>query len=139
MGDEKQEQKSVPAMAVQDDVVVVLWHWMEIACAEDRDRRLWVHPINEKRSKENTLQNFINELWSDGNQFRNFTRMSVTTCYCVLNVISDKIRKHDCRFRKSTCIPPTQRLFVTVRFVMNGNLLFRTSGNARRCSGGSQN
>jgi hypothetical protein len=33
MGDKKQKQKSVVAMAVEDDVVVVLWHWIEIACA----------------------------------------------------------------------------------------------------------
>lgn len=123
MGDEKQKQKSVFTMAVEDDDVVVLWHWMEIACAEDQDKRLWVHPINEKRSKENTLQTFINELRSDDNKFRNFTRMSVTTFDYVLNVISDKIRKRDSRFRKS--IPPTQRLFVTLRLVMNGNVLCR--------------
>jgi hypothetical protein len=122
LGDKQQKQKSVFAMAVEDDVVVVLWHWVEISCAEDQEKRLWVHPINEKRSKENTLQNFINELRSD-NKFRNFTRMSVTTFDYVLNVISDKIRKRDSRFRKS--IPPAQRLFVTLRFVINGNFLFR--------------
>jgi hypothetical protein len=55
MGDKEQKQKSVFAMAVEDDVVVVLRHWMEIACAEDEDKRLWVHPLNEKRSKENIL------------------------------------------------------------------------------------
>jgi hypothetical protein len=62
MGDKKQKQKSVFEMAVEEDVVIVLWHWMEIACAEDQDKRLWMPPINEKRSKENTLQNSNNEL-----------------------------------------------------------------------------
>jgi hypothetical protein len=38
---------------------------MEIACAEDQDKRLWVHPINKKRKKENTLRNFNNEVRSD--------------------------------------------------------------------------
>ena len=82
---------------------------MEIACANV----CGLHPINEKRNKENILQNFIKELRSDDDKFRNFTRMSVNTFDYVLNVITDRIRKPDSKFRKS--IPPTQKLLVTLR------------------------
>lgn len=87
---------------------------MEIACDEENQgKRLWVHPINDRRNKYKTLQNFINELRSDVNKFRNFTRMSVTTFDYVLHLIQDKITKRDTTFRRS--IPPSQRLLVTLR------------------------
>jgi hypothetical protein len=64
---------SVVVMAEADeDVAVLLWYcWEKIYMGEKR-KLLWVHPINEKSEKENTLQNFLHKLRCDENKFQNF-------------------------------------------------------------------
>jgi hypothetical protein len=58
----------------------------------EKRKRLWVDPIIEKREKENSLQNFLQELRCDENKFQNFTRLSLETFGFIVNLISDRIR-----------------------------------------------
>lgn len=102
-------------MAADDEEVAVLL-WQFIFAGEDEETRLWVHRINEKRDRENTLQCFIEELRCDVKKFRNFTRLSTTTFDYILDVISERLRRNDTNYRKS--ITPEQRLFVTLRYVL---------------------
>lgn len=102
-------------MAANDEEVAVLL-WQFIFAGEDEKTRLWVHRINEKRDRENTLQCFIEELRCDVKKFRNFTRLSTTTFDYILDVISERLRRNDTNYRKS--ITPEQRLFVTLRYVL---------------------
>jgi hypothetical protein len=67
-------------MAEDDEDIAVLlsYCWEKLYVGEKR-KRLWVYPINEEREKENTLQNFLQELRSDVKKFQNFTRLSIET------------------------------------------------------------
>jgi hypothetical protein len=71
---------SVVIMAEDDeDVAVLLWYCWEKLYMGEKRKRFWVHPINEKREKENTLQNFLHKLRYDEKNFQNFTRLSLET------------------------------------------------------------
>jgi hypothetical protein len=96
-----------------EDVAVLLWYCWEESYMGERRKRLWVHPINEKREKEKTLQNFLQELRCDENTFQNLTRLSLEIFYFIFNLISDKIRRNDANYRRN--IAAEQRLFVTLR------------------------
>lgn len=96
----------------EEIVAVCLWMYLQMY-SEKYERNYWVHPINEKRIKENTLKKFIAELREDPAKFVNFTRLSPDIFDYVLNSIEDKIRKHDTNLRRS--ISPEERLIVTLR------------------------
>jgi hypothetical protein len=76
-----------------EDVAVLLWYCWEKLYMGEKRKGLWVHPINEKREKESTLQNFLQELPCDDNNFQNFTILSLETFGFIVNLISDRIRR----------------------------------------------
>jgi hypothetical protein len=83
---------SVVVMAeVDEDVAVLLWYCWEILYMGENRKCLWVHPINEKRGKESTLQNFLQELLCDEKKFQNFTRLSLETFDFIVNLISNSM------------------------------------------------
>jgi hypothetical protein len=58
-----------------EDVAVLLWYCWEESYMGEKRKRPWVLPIIEKREKENTMQNFLQELRCDETKFQNFTRI----------------------------------------------------------------
>jgi hypothetical protein len=95
-----------------EDVAVLLWYCWEESYMGEKRKRLWVHPINEKREKENTMQKFLQELRCDENKFQNFTRLSLETFYFIFNLSSDKMRSKYSNYRRS--ITAEKRLCVTL-------------------------
>jgi hypothetical protein len=96
-----------------EDVAVLLWYCWEEPYMGEKRKRLWVDPIIEKKEKENSLQNFLQELRCDKHTFQNFTRLFLETFDFIFNLISDKIRSKYSNYKKS--ITAEQRLFVTLR------------------------
>jgi hypothetical protein len=76
---------------VDEDVAVLLCYCWEKLYMGEKRKRLWVHPINEKRGKENTLQNSFQELRCDEKKFQNFTRLSLKTFDFIVNLISNSM------------------------------------------------
>lgn len=97
-------------MAVIDDDDVLLWGIAAIVEEEDRaQRRFWVHPWNEKRD----LCSYIQELRTDENRFKNFTRMSIATFDYLLHIVGEDLTKFSTNWRKP--IAPEARLLLTLR------------------------
>lgn len=71
-----------------------------------------VHPINKKRTENNTIKAFLRKLCKDELKFKNCTRVSSETFYYILEKIDGEIRKPDSNFRKS--IKPDEKLLVTL-------------------------
>jgi hypothetical protein len=76
-----------------DDVAVLLWNCWEESYMGEKRKRLWVHPIIEKRENENSLQNFLQELGCNKNKFQNLAILSLETFGFIVNLISDRIRR----------------------------------------------
>lgn len=59
----------------EDDVTVsILWYLLQDVERENNKKILWVHPLNMKRSENNTIHCFVKELRNDECTFKNFTR-----------------------------------------------------------------
>lgn len=81
-----------------------------------KQRRMWVHPIVDSRPEKGHFYNLFSELREDEEKFFNFTRMSTATFDALLMSIREKITKKDTRMRK--CIPPEEKLVITLRYVL---------------------
>lgn len=74
-----------------EEVVVAIWYWLQLQSQEEKNTRLWIHHINEKRTTHDTLNSFITEFHSDENKFRNVTRLKLSTFDYLFRAIKDKI------------------------------------------------
>ncbi|KAL4126780.1 hypothetical protein QTP88_010989 [Uroleucon formosanum] len=97
----------------EDVAIPILWFLLREIEQEKNKKKLWVHPLNLRRTENNTIKCFIHELRNDECKFRNFTRMSTDTFDYILEILNDEIRKPDTNFRKS--ITPEEKLLVTLR------------------------
>ena len=73
-----------------------MWHFLQLF-NYGKDRKLWVHPINQNRD----IIGFIAELRADPAKFYNYCRMSIATFDYVLELIRDMIQKQNTNYRKS--------------------------------------
>ncbi|KAL4126781.1 hypothetical protein QTP88_010990 [Uroleucon formosanum] len=104
----------------EDVAIPILWFLLREIEQEENKKKLWVHPLNLKRTENNTIKCFIHELRNDECKFRNFTRMSTDTFDYILEILNDEIRKPDTNFRKS--ITPEEKLLdykVSIEHEMN--------------------
>lgn len=78
-----------------------------------KNRRMWVHPIVNDRLSKGHFYTIFAEIREDEEKFFNFTRMSMASFSELLGCIKEKITKKDTRMR--TCIPPEEKLVITLR------------------------
>ena len=99
--------------ADEEEVIVpILWSLLLNIEEDEKQKRMWVHPLNKKRTTNNLIKCFLRELRNDDLKFKNFTRVSPETFDYILNIISEEIQKADTNFRKS--IKPDEQLLVTL-------------------------
>lgn len=96
----------------EDVVVPILWSLLLETEHREKPKRMWVHPLKEKRTKSNLIQSFLCELRNDELKFKNFTRVSSETFNYILKIITEEIQKPDTNFRMS--IKPDEKLLVTL-------------------------
>ena len=60
-------------------VVPILWSLLLDIEKNEKQKRMWVHPLNEKRTTNNLIKCFLRELRNDDLKFKNFTRISPET------------------------------------------------------------
>lgn len=97
-------------------------------------KRLWVRDWIRRREIENTSQNLIRDLRSEGNTvFRNFFRVSSEQFDLLLDLIRPLILTRDTQMRKAISIDT--KLAITLRYLSSGDsyrslmLLFRVPHN----------
>lgn len=95
-----------------DEIGAVFCFWNIINSSESK-RRMWIHPLNLKRTEDDLINTFFEELCQDREKFKNFTRMEYETFNKLLNLIETSISKSDTNFRKS--ISAKEKLLVTLR------------------------
>ncbi|GBO29403.1 hypothetical protein AVEN_86459-1 [Araneus ventricosus] len=78
-----------------------------------RNRRYWVHPINQRRDEAGIFALLFEELRADENKFFNYFRMSVASFDELHNRLKYNIQKQNTNFRN--CIQPKEMLAVTLR------------------------
>lgn len=94
----------------QTETTLLLWQFLELLDKENqKEKRFWVHPINQKRN----IPDFIRELRNDPDKFYNYCRMSMETFDELLNLVEDRIKKQNTNYRR--CISAEERLIITLR------------------------
>ncbi|XP_001946487.2 protein ALP1-like [Acyrthosiphon pisum] len=83
-----------------------------------KNRRFWVHPINEERNEKGVFTNLFPQLINDPEKFHQFFRMSYDQFSYLHNLIKDDIKKQNTQFRAP--VPSEQRLAVCLRFLATG-------------------
>ena len=78
-----------------------------------RRRRVWVHPINERRQEQGVNHNLVQELRADPERHRKYFRMNATEMDQILYIIGPDTTKMDTNYRRS--IEPKQKHAVTLR------------------------
>jgi hypothetical protein len=76
-------------------------------------KRLWVHPINEKRNLFGEFSHLVRELRCHEDRFFSYFRMSPENFDHILLKIEPLISKRDTNYRKA--ISPHERLSLTLR------------------------
>lgn len=92
----------------EEATVIALWYLVKLM-DDVPNRKMWVHPINEKRN----LKPFIAELRADPEKFYNYCRMKPVTFDFILGLITPTIQKRNTNYRQ--CITPEERLLITLR------------------------
>lgn len=78
-----------------------------------KERKSWVHPINQIRSKYGEFHHLTRDLIDDESRFYEYFRMSRDSFFRLHEMIQDKIKRRTTNFRKP--IGTTERLAVTLR------------------------
>jgi len=99
-------------MSSDEEVAVCLWYTLQ-ELEKKQKKKLWVHPLNQKRITHNVIFSLLCELRADESKFKNYTRVNIDTFDFILQQIQEEIRKQDTHFRKS--ISPEERLLLTLR------------------------
>lgn len=86
-----------------------------------KERRFWVHPINEKREQLGVYANLIQELRldTDNRRFVKYLRMTPENFDYVLQLVAPLIAKEDTNMREA--IKPGVKLAVTLHHLAEGS------------------
>lgn len=78
-----------------------------------RERKEWVHSINEKRTSYGEFHHLFNELRQDTCRFYKYFRMTPDIFDDLLKQVNPLIRRKDTNYR--TAISSSERLAITLR------------------------
>ncbi|XP_029938044.1 protein ANTAGONIST OF LIKE HETEROCHROMATIN PROTEIN 1-like [Salarias fasciatus] len=92
-------------------------------------RRLWVHPIIQRRSEFGEFHHLLQELREDEGRFQGYFRLSRAQFDDLLARIGARITLQDTNYRRS--IPPEERLSICLRFLATGDS-YRTIASSFR-------
>lgn len=81
------------------------------------NRRYWVHPLLQVRYVEGAFYTIFEKVRQHEEKFFNYFRMSVSTFDYLVARLRSNISRRDTLMRD--CIPPTEMLAVTLRYVNN--------------------
>lgn len=84
--------------------IVEFLQWFDYS----KDRKFWVHPINQDRD----IIGFIDELRADLAKFYNYCRMGITTTDFLMEIIRDRIQNQNMNYRIS--ITSEDRFLITL-------------------------
>jgi len=76
-------------------------------------RQFWVHPLNQKREKEDLFENFYSSIRKFPQNFFEYYRMSLTSFDELLETIRPHLTKQHTNMRNPICVE--QRLSITIR------------------------
>ncbi|KAL7387534.1 hypothetical protein ABVT39_024972 [Epinephelus coioides] len=92
-------------------------------------KRVWVHPINERRQEQGAYHNLVQELRASTERHRKYFRMSADEMDYVLSMTGPDITKMDTNFRSP--IKPKQKLAVTLKYIATGDSMSSLTFNYR--------
>jgi len=75
----------------EEVIVPILWSLLIDIENNEKQKRMWVHPLNKKRTINNLIKCFLCKLRNDELKFKNFTRVSPETFDYILNIIFEEI------------------------------------------------
>lgn len=82
---------------------------------KQRKKQYWVHPILSQRLLKGQFYKIYSDLRDHSHKFFSYYRMSIKSFDELLKIIGPKITYQESKWRK--CIPPEERLSVTLRDV----------------------
>ena len=89
-----------------------------------KKRSMWVRKWISRRGEDGAHAKLLRELFEeDTSSYKNFVCMSPEDFHYLLEIVSPKIRNRDTQLRKA--ITPSERLAVTLRFLVSGKNLSR--------------
>ncbi|KAF4114360.1 hypothetical protein G5714_004583 [Onychostoma macrolepis] len=83
-----------------------------------RRRRIWVHPINQRRRQFGAFHHLVTELRLDDDRHLKYFRMSAEQMDELLSVVGPELARQSTNYRAA--IEPKQRLAITLRFLGTG-------------------
>uniref|UniRef100_A0A672S0U1 DDE Tnp4 domain-containing protein n=1 Tax=Sinocyclocheilus grahami TaxID=75366 RepID=A0A672S0U1_SINGR len=92
--------------------------YMLLGRLKRRTRRVWVHPLNQRRRQLGAYYHLVSELRLDGDRHLKYFRISAEQMDQVLTLVGADITRQTTTYRLS--IEPKQRLAVTLRFLGTG-------------------
>ncbi|KAJ0070133.1 hypothetical protein NL108_002460, partial [Boleophthalmus pectinirostris] len=93
----------------------------DVLRAERRQRRQWVHPINQLRREQGDFYHLVAELRLDSQRHHQYFRMSAEQMDLLLSYIGPELSRQFTNYRAA--IEPKQRLAVALRYLASGDSL----------------
>ncbi|KAK7944566.1 hypothetical protein WMY93_000294 [Mugilogobius chulae] len=94
-----------------------------------RQRRFWVHPLNQQREAQGDFHHLVAELRLDSQRHYKYFRMSAEQMDHILYIIGPEITRQTTNYRAA--IEPKQRLAVALRYLASGDSLVSLSFSYR--------
>jgi hypothetical protein len=91
---------------------------LEEEVARNKKRRFWMKEILRKRDTEGTFNLLIPQILSDGEQYRNFFRMSKASFSFLLDIVLPALTRQDTNCRRA--IRADEKLAITLRYLATG-------------------
>jgi hypothetical protein len=93
--------------------IIAIWLLRRRCTKRQRNRLLWVHPINLERDQLREFDRQFEGLRCDENKFFNYFRMSINSFDELHNRLKNTLQRQNTKMRN--CIQPIQMLAYTIR------------------------
>lgn len=93
--------------------MIAIWLYNRRRKRQQKNRILWVHPINDRRDEVGLFNTLFNDLRNDENKFFNYFRMSIASFDVLHGKLQHTIQRKNTQFRN--CIQPVEMLSITLR------------------------
>ncbi|XP_039314630.1 protein ALP1-like [Solenopsis invicta] len=100
--------------------IVIWWIGLKRININERKRRWWVRPINQKRNEQGDGNHLIEEMrLYDTEVHFQYTRLTIESFDNLLRIVGPKIEKISTHYREP--IPARSKLYLTLRFLATGD------------------
>lgn len=95
-------------------VVLLNWYRRRQRSRRRRNRRFWVHPMNQESVRSSTFEKLFENLKNDEKMFFNYFRMSIESFEKLLNLL-ENLSLPKCNTNMRKCITTKMKLAICLR------------------------